>query len=56
MKEETRNGKTYVFSIHQPISSVYEMFDYLILLSKGKLIYFGKSNEVESYFKNMGSF
>ena len=35
------NGKTVITSIHQPSSAVFRSFDRLLLLSEGKVVYFG---------------
>ena len=34
-----RNGKTIVFTIHQPTSDIFELFDRYMVLSNGTLIY-----------------
>jgi len=50
MQEMAKNGRTVVASIHQPRSSIYTMFDRLILLADGKLIYFGDANKAVDHF------
>ena len=35
------HGKTVITSIHQPSSAVFRSFDRLMLLSEGKIVYFG---------------
>ena len=48
-------GITVAACIHQPRKSVFYMFDSLGLLGRGgKMIYFGATKDVESYFSNMG--
>lgn len=43
-----RSGRSVLASIHQPRSSIYKMFDLLLLLSEGKTIYFGPAAKVRS--------
>ena len=48
-----RDGGTVISLVHQPSSKVFELFDSLYLLSRGKTIYFGKASqacEVSSLF------
>ncbi|RDX58457.1 ABC transporter G family member 15 [Mucuna pruriens] len=37
------NGKIVIFSIHQPSSEIFNLFDDLLLLSNGETIYFGEA-------------
>jgi ABC-type multidrug transport system ATPase subunit len=37
-------SKTVVFTIHNPNSEIFELFDRLILISEGNIIYQGKAN------------
>lgn len=46
--------RTVVFTIHQPRSNIVALFDKLILLASGKLIYSGKADECQSYFTKLG--
>lgn len=39
-----------IASIHQPSTTTFELFDSLLLLSKGKTCYFGPVKEVSTYF------
>lgn len=38
-KINLRKGKTVVFTIHQPDSDIFSLFDRLMLLVEGKFIY-----------------
>lgn len=42
LKQLAQEGHTVVCSIHQPRSSIYAMFDDLVLLAEGSLVYSGK--------------
>ena len=44
------SGRTVVCTIHQPRSSIYKMFDLLLLLSEGRIMYFGPAVEAVKYF------
>ena len=45
---------TVVITIHQPRTEILEVFDKIIVLSKGFMIYNGTGNDIESYFERMG--
>ncbi|KAK4531075.1 hypothetical protein CCYA_CCYA06G1932 [Cyanidiococcus yangmingshanensis] len=45
-----RRGRTIIATIHQPRSQIFQMFDYLLLLSEGHQIYFGPAKEMVPYF------
>ena len=46
--------KTVIYSIHQPSSEVFAMFDSLLLLTAGKTIYYGKASESIDFFTQQG--
>ncbi|KAF8937979.1 P-loop containing nucleoside triphosphate hydrolase protein [Dissophora ornata] len=54
IKELARKGRTVILTVHQPRSDIYELFDDLLLLSKGKVVYFGKAHSAAAYFKTHG--
>lgn len=41
-------------TIHQPSSEIFKLFDNLILMVNGRLIYQGNADESINYFKKMG--
>lgn len=41
-------------TIHQPSSAVFNGFDRIMLLSKGRVAYLGPAHKTESYFANIG--
>jgi len=53
MKELAESGRLVVSIIHQPRSSIYAMFDKLLLLSEGKTMFFGKATEAVEYFAKL---
>uniref|UniRef100_H3AMB7 ATP-binding cassette, sub-family G (WHITE), member 2b n=1 Tax=Latimeria chalumnae TaxID=7897 RepID=H3AMB7_LATCH len=50
----SRNGRTVIFSIHQPRYSIFRLFDYLTLMSKGEIVYAGAAGEALEYFNSIG--
>ena len=49
MQRLARGGRTIICVIHQPSSSIFEMFDQLFLLAKGECIYQGPTNNVINF-------
>mmetsp|Transcript_29843 Transcript_29843/g.75060 ORF Transcript_29843/g.75060 Transcript_29843/m.75060 type:complete len:710 (+) Transcript_29843:208-2337(+) len=49
-----RGGRTVVFTIHQPSSEVFHMFDDLILLSEGQVVYQGEAAGLADYLASLG--
>ncbi|KAJ3222772.1 hypothetical protein HK099_001940 [Clydaea vesicula] len=41
-------GKTIIFTIHQPRSDVYKLFDDVLILAKGSVMYIGEGKEAAS--------
>jgi ABC-type multidrug transport system ATPase subunit len=54
LKDLASEGKTVVCSIHQPRSSIFEMFDDLLLLSEGQEVYMGPAAEAGAHFEALG--
>lgn len=50
LKELASQGRTIVQTIHQPNSDIFEMFDRLMLLARGKIIYFNEARLAVDYF------
>ena len=46
-------GRTVITTIHQPSSEVYHMFDKLLLIREGEIVYFGEKDEAISYFEQI---
>lgn len=49
-----RHGKTVVSTIHQPSSEAFAMFDRLILMCDGYIVYQGLAKYSSQYFKSIG--
>ncbi|XP_044537448.1 broad substrate specificity ATP-binding cassette transporter ABCG2 [Gracilinanus agilis] len=54
LKRMSKQGKTIIFSIHQPRYSIFKLFDSLTLLASGRLIFHGPAQEALEYFANAG--
>ena len=50
LRELANQGRTVITTIHQPTSSVFQLYDNLAILSKGRLIYMGPTDEAISFF------
>lgn len=46
--------RTVVITIHQPRSNIFALFDKLLLLAGGKVIYSGIANEAVDHFSKLG--
>ncbi|TNY21418.1 hypothetical protein DMC30DRAFT_350707 [Rhodotorula diobovata] len=46
--------RTVVFTIHQPQSNIVALFDKLVLLAQGRVVYSGKADESQAYFESVG--
>jgi hypothetical protein len=47
-------NRTIVFTIHQPRSNIVALFDQLILLAEGKMVYSGPFSKCQEYFDHIG--
>lgn len=54
LKDLAQQGRTIVITIHQPGSEIFGMFDDLVLLSGGKVVYWGSLKRVLKYFDKRG--
>jgi ABC-type multidrug transport system ATPase subunit len=48
-----QEGRTVIATIHQPRSDIFELFDLVILLSKGDVVYFGHAKRMIEYFGSL---
>ena len=54
LKKEARRGMSVMATIHQPAAEIFFMFDRVILLSEGYMIYNGPPKRVKEYFESFG--
>eukprot|EP01147_Barroeca_monosierra_P002483 gene2483-5413_t len=54
LKDLAKRGRTIICTIHQPSSQIFYSFDKLHLLTQGRTVYFGKTDEVVAYFDALG--
>jgi ABC-type multidrug transport system ATPase subunit len=47
-------NRTVIFTIHQPRSNIVALFDQLVLLAAGKLVYSGAYSRCQEYFTSIG--
>jgi hypothetical protein len=50
LKKVANAGASVMFTIHQPSSDIFESFDHLILMNKGRIMYQGAVAAVDEYF------
>lgn len=53
LKHLSRSERTVVATIHQPSSDVFALFDWLLLLSEGKIAYYGPTKDAVTYFSKL---
>lgn len=53
LKVQANKGKTIIFTIHQPSTSIFQMFDRLILMTEGHFIYQGTAQKSMKYFEKI---
>ena len=46
-------NRTVVFTIHQPRSGIVALFDHLVLLAHGKMVYSGEFAKCQEYFASI---
>lgn len=51
-REMVNQDRTVIVTVHQPLLEVFSLFDTLLLLSKGRVIYFGPVNQASTYFSS----
>ena len=54
LRDLALTGRTVISTIHQPNSDIFEMFDRLMLLAQGKIIYFNEARLSVDYFASIG--
>jgi ABC-type multidrug transport system ATPase subunit len=54
VKQISHSGKTVICVIHQPSSEIYDVFDDVVFMCKGKIVYHGPVTKVVEYFASRG--
>lgn len=54
LKTLSRSGRTVITTIHQPSSEVFEIFDNLLLLANGQIVYHDAVATMPAYFGQLG--
>ncbi|KAI0128018.1 ABC transporter [Xylariales sp. AK1849] len=54
LKTLANKGRTVITTIHQPRSEIWDLFDNLIILSRGGPVYSGPMNQCTPWFSSMG--
>ncbi|XP_049640667.1 ATP-binding cassette sub-family G member 5 [Suncus etruscus] len=54
LAELARKGRIVVVTIHQPRSELFQVFDKIIILSQGELVFCGSPGELLSFFSSCG--
>merc|ERR1719261_1975864 len=54
MKSIANDGKIVISTIHQPSSEVFHLFDDLLLMDHGRVVYFGTVDGAEEHFRDCG--
>ncbi|RMC13650.1 hypothetical protein DUI87_08727 [Hirundo rustica rustica] len=54
LKRMSKQGKTIIFSIHQPRYSIFRLFDTLTLLAAGRVLYHGPAQQAIEHFQSLG--
>lgn len=50
----SREGRTIIFTIHQPAASIFEIFDHIYVLADGSCVYQGSANNAVPYLSSIG--
>uniref|UniRef100_A0A8C3NRW2 ATP binding cassette subfamily G member 2 (Junior blood group) n=1 Tax=Cyanoderma ruficeps TaxID=181631 RepID=A0A8C3NRW2_9PASS len=54
LKRMSKQGRTIIFSIHQPRYSIFRLFDSLTLLAAGRVLYHGPAQQAIEHFQSLG--
>mgnify|MGYP006099147969 CR=1 FL=1 len=54
LKNLALSGRTIIQTIHQPNSDIYVMFDKLMLLAQGRVLFYNDASLAVDYFSNIG--
>ncbi|KAL4425753.1 hypothetical protein ABPG75_009769 [Micractinium tetrahymenae] len=54
LSQLAKSGRSVLATIHQPRSSVFQLFDLLMVLSEGQMLYYGPAAEAVAWFASCG--
>lgn len=54
LKKQTRRGRTVITTLHQPSSDIYKLFDKLLVVADGHIIYHGGPYDAITWFERIG--
>ncbi len=54
LRSLAEKGKTVICTVHQPRSTMFDLFDRLLVLNQGRTVYHGPAQEAASYFGRLG--
>ncbi|KAJ3488823.1 hypothetical protein NLG97_g6123 [Lecanicillium saksenae] len=54
LKSLAKKGRTIITTIHQPRSEIWNLFDNIVILTRGSPVYSGDASECISWFENQG--
>ncbi|KAK9821260.1 hypothetical protein WJX74_004512 [Apatococcus lobatus] len=54
LRQLAQGGRAIIPTIHQPSSRLFQQLDKLLLLSKGHCLYYGMSDQVDTWFDHLG--
>ena len=50
LRQLAARGRTIICTIHQPRSNIFDLFDKILLLSQGRVIYMGDAKQCVNWF------
>lgn len=53
-KNLAQNGRTIISTLHQPSSKMFQLFDNLLLLARGEVVYYGPAKSSIQFFQDCG--
>ena len=54
IRDITNRGRTTIATIHQPSTDVFNLFDKLLLLVRGNIVYLGDANQAVPFYRELG--
>ncbi|GMG29269.1 unnamed protein product [Aspergillus oryzae] len=54
LKDLAGEGRTVIVAIHTPRPEIWELFDHILLLSQGHVLYNGSTSSIRGYFERCG--